>query len=31
VINTLADKVLDLDNCADVADVVAHFPAASRP
>ena len=26
-INTLADKVLDLDNCADVADIVAHFPA----
>ena len=26
-INALADKVLDLDNCADVADIVAHFPA----
>jgi 2-methylcitrate dehydratase PrpD len=31
VINTLTDKVLDLDNCADVADIVAHFPSASRP
>ena len=27
VINSLADKVLDLDNCADIADIVAHFPA----
>jgi 2-methylcitrate dehydratase PrpD len=31
VINTLADKVLDLDNCTDVADIVGHFPTASRP
>jgi 2-methylcitrate dehydratase PrpD len=31
VINTLTDKVLDLDNCADVADIVAHFPSALRP
>lgn len=30
VIETLADKVLDLDNCADVAEIVADFPAASR-
>jgi 2-methylcitrate dehydratase PrpD len=26
VIETLADKVLDLENCADIADIVAHFP-----
>ena len=26
-INALADKVLDLENCADVADIVARFPA----
>ena len=26
-ISTLADKILDLDNCADVADIVADFPA----
>jgi 2-methylcitrate dehydratase PrpD len=29
VIDTLADKVLDLENCADVADIVADFPALS--
>jgi 2-methylcitrate dehydratase PrpD len=29
-IETLAEKVLDLDNCADVTEIVAHFPAASR-
>ena len=28
-IETLADKVLDLENCADIADIVAHFPAVS--
>ncbi|WNG94324.1 MmgE/PrpD family protein [Mycobacterium sp. ITM-2016-00318] len=27
VINSLADMVLDLENCADIADIVAHFPA----
>jgi 2-methylcitrate dehydratase PrpD len=27
VISALADKVLDLDNCADVAEIVALFPA----
>ena len=26
-INALAEKVLDLDNCADIADIVALFPA----
>jgi hypothetical protein len=30
VINTLADQILDLDNCEDVADIVADFPAASQ-
>ena len=30
VITTLADQILDLDNCADVADIVADFPASSR-
>jgi hypothetical protein len=29
VTETLANKVLDLENCADVADIVAHFPALS--
>jgi 2-methylcitrate dehydratase PrpD len=29
VIETLADKILDLENCADVSEIVAHFPAAS--
>jgi hypothetical protein len=29
VITTLADQILDLDNCTDVADIVAGFPAAS--
>jgi len=28
-IKTLADTVLDLDNCADVADIVARFPPPS--
>jgi 2-methylcitrate dehydratase PrpD len=31
VIETLADNILDLENCADVSEIVAHFPAASRP
>jgi 2-methylcitrate dehydratase PrpD len=26
-VNALADRVLALDDCADVADIVAHFPA----
>jgi hypothetical protein len=29
VTETLANKVVDLDACADVADIVAHFPALS--
>jgi 2-methylcitrate dehydratase PrpD len=31
VIKTLADKVLDLENCADVTEIITLFPAASRP